>query len=58
MISPGGRFVAFDSNASNLHPDDTDATGDVFVRDLQAGTTTLISRASGADGAKGDGDSL
>ncbi len=58
VISPGGRFVAFDSNASNLHPDDTDATGDAFVRDLQAGTTTLISRASGADGAKGNDDSL
>ena len=26
---------------------------DVFVRDLQANTTTLVSRASGASGVKG-----
>jgi hypothetical protein len=52
-----GRFVAFSSYATNLSPDDGDATGDVFVRDLQAGTTTLVSRASGASGTKGNGDS-
>jgi Ca2+-binding RTX toxin-like protein len=46
--------VGFTSNASNLHPDDTDATDDVFVRDLQADTTTLVSRAAGPTGTKGD----
>ena len=51
-ISADGRFVAFTSNASNLHPADTDLTEDVFVRDLQTSTTTLVSRASGADGPK------
>jgi Tol biopolymer transport system component/urease beta subunit len=56
-ISADGRFVAFRSVASNLDPADGDATGDVFVRDEQANTTRLVSRASGADGAKGNGNS-
>jgi Tol biopolymer transport system component len=56
-ISADGRFVTFTSTASNLDPDDGDATEDVFVRDLQANTTTLVSRAGGATGAKGDGQS-
>jgi hypothetical protein len=51
-VSADGRLVAFDSFASNLHPDDGDNSADVFVRDLQAGTTTLVSRAAGAGGAK------
>jgi Tol biopolymer transport system component len=49
-ISADGRFVAFESGASNLSGDDRDATGDVFVRDLQARTTTLASRAGDAAG--------
>ena len=53
-ISADGRYVAFVSKASNLHPDDGDGSLDVYVRDLQANTTTLVSRASGADGAKGN----
>jgi Tol biopolymer transport system component len=56
-LAAGGRFVAFDSNASNLHPDDTDAVSDVFVRDLQTGALDLVSRASGAGGAKGNASS-
>lgn len=55
-ISADGRFVAFASEASNLHPDDTDAVWDIFVRDLRTNTVTLASRATGAAGAKGDGD--
>jgi Tol biopolymer transport system component len=51
-ISADGRFVAFSSRASNLHPDDSDFVDDVFVRDLQEHTTTLVSRASGRAGAK------
>jgi Tol biopolymer transport system component len=57
-ISADGRFVAFRSGATNLSPDDGDATEDVFVRDLQAGTTTLVSRATGASGTKGNDASL
>jgi Tol biopolymer transport system component len=54
-ISANGRFVAFTSEASNLTRDDSDAIPDVFVRDLWTNTTTLVSRATGASGAKGNG---
>jgi hypothetical protein len=33
-LSADGRFVAFDSDASNLVPGDTNGTFDVFVRSL------------------------
>jgi outer membrane protein OmpA-like peptidoglycan-associated protein len=33
-LSGDGRFVAFTSTATNLHPDDTDANFDVFRRDV------------------------
>lgn len=52
-ISADGRFVAFRSAGENLSAEDGGST-DVFVRDLQAGTTTLVSRASGAGGAAAD----
>ena len=42
-ISRDGRFVAFGSSAANLVPGDTNAGGDVFVRDRQSGTTTRVS---------------
>jgi Tol biopolymer transport system component len=57
-ISADGRFVAFDSDADNLDPDSNDAVTDVFVRDTQTGTMTLVSRATGAPGAVGDGGSF
>ena len=47
-ISADGRFVAFVSRARDLSDDDRDATDDVFVRDLQTRTTTLVSGASDA----------
>ena len=53
-ISADGRIVAFMSTSENLHPDDSDFWQDVFVRDLDANTTTLASRADGADGASAD----
>ncbi|MGD9570267.1 MAG: calcium-binding protein [Thermoleophilia bacterium] len=56
-VSADGRYVAFHSLAANLSDDDT-AGFDVFVRDVVAGTTTLVSRADGADGEAGDGPSL
>ncbi len=52
-ISADGRFVAFRSSSNNLDPDDLDATADVFVRDLVGDTTTLVSRETDRDGAKG-----
>ncbi len=42
-ISADGRFVAFQSLASDLVANDTNGTLDVFVRDLKTGTTTLVS---------------
>jgi len=45
-ISATGRFVAFDSGATNLVPGDTTDVGDVFVRDLEDETTTLVSLSS------------
>lgn len=42
-ISADGRFVAFGSFANNLVPGDTNGGSDVFVRDLVAGTTELVS---------------
>ncbi|MCC7014813.1 MAG: hypothetical protein IT454_19780 [Planctomycetes bacterium] len=38
-MSGDGRYVAFESGASNLVPGDTNATGDVFVRDTQTSPT-------------------
>src|SRR5437762_5813039 len=35
-VSGDGRFVAFESVASNLVPGDTNGTGDVFVHDRRA----------------------
>ena len=51
-ISAGGRFVTFTSLADNLVPDDGNQDRDVFVRDLVAGTTELVSQAS--DGTHGN----
>jgi len=56
-ISGDGRLVAFASLSSNLTPDDRDRQGDIFVRDVVANTTILVSRASGTAGVKGNGHS-
>ena len=45
-ISDDGRYVAFGSLASNLGPD-ADTVADIFVRDRQAGTTSLVSVSTG-----------
>jgi Tol biopolymer transport system component len=47
-ISADGRFVAFDSSASNLVPGDTNDEDDVFVRDRWRGTTERV--GDGGDG--------
>ena len=57
-ISPNGRLVAFTAlGATNLGsglPADAPNNSQVYVRDLVAGTTRLVSRAGGASGAVGD----
>jgi hypothetical protein len=42
-LSADGRYVAFTSFADDLVPGDTNRALDVFVRDLQVGTTILVS---------------
>ena len=42
-LSGDGRFVAFASQATNLDRHDADHGSDVYVRDLLAGSTTLVS---------------
>lgn len=42
-ISADGRFVAFESNSTNLVPGDTNNNSDIFVHDIQTNTTTGIS---------------
>lgn len=50
-LAGGGRFAAFTSTATSLAPGqsaiDTNATCDVFRRDLVSGTTVLVSRVPG-----------
>jgi Tol biopolymer transport system component len=55
VFSPDGTKVAFVSQATNLVPGDTNLKYDIFVKDLQTGAITLVSRAS--DGTIGNGDS-
>ncbi|MHB9112804.1 MAG: TolB family protein [Thermoleophilia bacterium] len=45
-ISADGQIVSFSSQATNLVPNDTNAVRDVFVRDIQAGTTMRASTTS------------
>jgi Tol biopolymer transport system component len=53
-ISGDGRLVAFSSGASNLGPSDDNKLSDIYVRDVQAGTTTLVSRTKRGKAANGD----
>ncbi len=52
-ISADGRFVAFESGADNLIPEDTNGREDIFVHDRQSGQIERISVAS--DGTQASG---
>lgn len=63
-ISADGRYVAFASSVRGLVDEDGDRRPDhdyppeqVYLRDLETGTTTLISRGSGPHGPIGDFES-
>ena len=63
VMTPDGRYVAFVSAANNLVPDDTNGIADVFLRDLQLGTTLLVSAGASRGsvavangGSRGAGD--
>ena len=45
-MSADGRYVAFDSYATNLVPNDTNAQEDAFVKDLTTGNVTRVSVSS------------
>ena len=50
-LSPDARFVAFQSFADNLVPDDTNFTSDVFLLDREAGTIARVSVTSAGEQA-------
>ncbi|MCY7382249.1 MAG: calcium-binding protein [Microcoleus sp. CAN_BIN18] len=51
VISANGRFVAFQSNASNLVTEDINGTSDIFVHDRLTNTTSMASINSTGDRA-------
>ncbi|MEL6505488.1 MAG: hypothetical protein AAFO61_08070 [Pseudomonadota bacterium] len=53
QISADGRYIVYQSTASNLVDGDTNAQMDVFLYDTQTSTTTLVSKSS--DGTQGNG---
>ncbi len=55
-MSADGRYVAFESAASNLVPGDTNLVHDILVHDRQTGQTERVSVAS--DGTQGNNDSV
>ncbi|HLL13498.1 MAG TPA: Calx-beta domain-containing protein [Pyrinomonadaceae bacterium] len=55
-LSADGGMVGFRSTASNLVPNDTNNTTDVFVRNLKTGATMLVS-VNGSGTASGNGPS-
>ena len=54
-ISADGRFIAFYSRATNLIGEETTGFGDVYVRERETGTITLVSVSSA--GVEGNNDS-
>jgi hypothetical protein len=51
QFSADGRYVLFDSFASNLVAGDSNGAGDVFIKDLQTGAIRLVSTdAAGVQG--------
>jgi Tol biopolymer transport system component len=56
VLSGDGRYVVFQSDASNLVAGDTNDATDIFLHDRSTGATTRVSVAG--DGAQGNHDSL
>jgi len=59
-ISADGRYVAFESDASNLVSDDTEGSRDIFVHDRQTGATerVSVSRVGGQGNGGSEGASM
>lgn len=45
VLSPNGRFVGFESDATNFATGDTNGLRDVFVKDLVTGEMTLLTKS-------------
>lgn len=56
-MSPDGRYVAFVSTAANLASNHTNGLADVFVRDMQEGTTVLASVGAISNGITSSSES-
>lgn len=57
-ISGNGRYVAFESDSSNLVAGDTNGTSDIFVHDLLTGATTVASAGPGGVPAGGSSPAI
>ena len=56
-INRDGRYVAFVSEATNFGGGERNRAADIFMRDVTAGTTALVSRAFDGEDASGAGGS-
>ncbi len=52
-VSDDGRYVVFDSTATDLVSGHTGTVIDIFLRDLETGTTSLVSRKAGGASHEG-----
>ncbi|MDX6199042.1 MAG: hypothetical protein QOJ79_2193, partial [Actinomycetota bacterium] len=50
--TPDGRYIVFNSDATNLVPGDDNNVTDIFLRDLATRTTTRVSVTSGGEQTK------
>jgi Tol biopolymer transport system component len=50
-ISTDGRFIVYESDASDIVPSDNNSVKDIFLYDRQNGTTTLLSASSSGQGS-------
>ncbi len=56
VIADDGRFVGFESEATNLTANDTNGKKDLFIHDLQTGETTRVNIAT--DGTEANEDAF
>ena len=54
ITPPSDRYLAFESDASNLVAGDSNAARDIFVRNTRTGVTTRVSVDSAGTEANGD----
>src|SRR5690349_13418846 len=58
VITPDGRWIGFESAASNLVMSDANGIKDVFIRDLQTGATFAASSGTQAPGVGSESPSI